>query len=170
MDKAQEVNKAYAPYSRFGGRSPSSANGTVVLGNNQEKCGISSRTVRGTCCCISCGCQLPQWTILWPLPSLLGHNAKQTKFRFPPCQACRQALAEYEITKKDIALYFMGETGKVVKAHSIKSLFPFVIWFVRIFKFSNSTTFSVLFVNSGFIEVSNTYFCVSCSFRTNNHC
>ncbi|MEH6705673.1 MAG: cytidine deaminase, partial [Galbibacter orientalis] len=43
----------------------------------------------------------------------------------PPCGACRQSMFEYEENQKaPIALYFMGETGKVVKADSIKDLLP----------------------------------------------
>ena len=42
-----------------------------------------------------------------------------------PCGACRQSLAEYEVNQKSpIAVYFMGETGQVVKALSVKDLLP----------------------------------------------
>ena len=45
----------------------------------------------------------------------------------PPCGACRQALAEYEVKQDNpIAIYFMGETGKVVKAASVRDLLPLV--------------------------------------------
>ena len=45
----------------------------------------------------------------------------------PPCGACRQVLAEYEV-KQDpsIEVYFMGETGKVMKANSVKDLLPLI--------------------------------------------
>jgi len=47
--------------------------------------------------------------------------------RVPPCGACRQALVEYEVKQeKPIEIYFMGETGKVVKAESVKDLLPLV--------------------------------------------
>jgi cytidine deaminase len=43
----------------------------------------------------------------------------------PPCGACRQSIAEYEIKQDEpIAIYFMGATGKIVLAHSIKDLLP----------------------------------------------
>ncbi|RYD94074.1 MAG: cytidine deaminase, partial [Sphingobacteriales bacterium] len=44
-----------------------------------------------------------------------------------PCGACRQSIAEYEL-KQDlpIAIWFMGETGKVYKSDSLKNLLPMV--------------------------------------------
>jgi len=43
-----------------------------------------------------------------------------------PCGACRQTLSEYEINQKDpIEIYFMGETGKIVRTDSLLSLLPF---------------------------------------------
>ena len=45
----------------------------------------------------------------------------------PPCGACRQVLAEYEVKQEpSIEIYFMGETGKVVKANSVKDLLPLI--------------------------------------------
>ena len=42
-----------------------------------------------------------------------------------PCGACRQSLAEYEQKQKSpIAVYFMGETGKIVKVASVMDLLP----------------------------------------------
>jgi len=43
----------------------------------------------------------------------------------PPCGACRQAISEYEL-KQDapIEIYFMGASGKVVKADSLSDLLP----------------------------------------------
>jgi len=45
----------------------------------------------------------------------------------PPCGACRQVIAEYEIKQdQPIAIYFMAEKGKVIKVDSIKTLLPLV--------------------------------------------
>jgi len=45
----------------------------------------------------------------------------------PPCGACRQALVEYEVKQKEaIELYFMGETGEVMKAASVAEILPLV--------------------------------------------
>ena len=44
----------------------------------------------------------------------------------PPCGACRQSIAEYEL-KQDypIEIYFMGESGVIYKSDSLKNLLPF---------------------------------------------
>jgi len=43
----------------------------------------------------------------------------------PPCGACRQAIAEYEIKQESpIEIYFMGETGQVLKSNSLANLLP----------------------------------------------
>jgi len=45
----------------------------------------------------------------------------------PPCGACRQALVEYEVKQEsEIIVYFMGESGQVMKANSIKDLLPLI--------------------------------------------
>ena len=51
---------------------------------------------------------------------IAGSIHNQTTSPIPPCGACRQSIAEYEV-KQDtpIEIYFMGETGKVVKSNSI---------------------------------------------------
>jgi cytidine deaminase len=56
-----------------------------------------------------------------------GSKSKQTMVPIPPCGACRQAISEYEV-KQDapIEIYFMGETGKVVKSNSLANLLPLV--------------------------------------------
>ena len=44
-----------------------------------------------------------------------------------PCGSCRQAIAEYEIKQEQpIEIYFMGETGNVIKADSIAALLPLI--------------------------------------------
>jgi cytidine deaminase len=43
----------------------------------------------------------------------------------PPCGACRQSISEYEIKQEaPIEIYFMGQTGKVVKVSSLSDLLP----------------------------------------------
>jgi cytidine deaminase len=54
-----------------------------------------------------------------------GSKSKQTIEPIPPCGSCRQSISEYEV-KQDapIEIYFMGETGKVVKSNSFANLLP----------------------------------------------
>ena len=56
-----------------------------------------------------------------------GSKKNKTTNPIPPCGACRQAIAEYEV-KQDtpIEIYFMGETGKVAKSNSLANLLPLV--------------------------------------------
>ncbi len=52
---------------------------------------------------------------------------QQTLKPIPPCGACRQAIAEYEIKQDNpIEIYFMGVKGKVVKSKSLANLLPLV--------------------------------------------
>jgi cytidine deaminase len=54
-----------------------------------------------------------------------GSRVNQTITPIPPCGACRQAIAEYEVKQESpIEIYFMGETGKVVKSNSLANLLP----------------------------------------------
>jgi len=56
-----------------------------------------------------------------------GSKMKQTTSPIPPCGACRQAIAEYEVKQNaPIEIYFMGETGKVVKSDSLANLLPLI--------------------------------------------
>ena len=53
-------------------------------------------------------------------------ESNQTTAPIPPCGACRQSIAEYEIRQdQDIEIYFMGEIGAVYKSNSLKNLLPF---------------------------------------------
>ena len=56
-----------------------------------------------------------------------GSKKNKTTNPIPPCGACRQTIAEYEV-KQDtpIEIYFMGETGKVAKSNSLANLLPLV--------------------------------------------
>ena len=52
---------------------------------------------------------------------------KLTDKPIPPCGACRQAIAEYELKQdQDIEIYFMGATGRVAKSDSLSNLLPFI--------------------------------------------
>jgi cytidine deaminase len=54
-------------------------------------------------------------------------DTNQTTAPIPPCGACRQSIAEYEIKQETpIEIYFMGEIGAVYKSDSLKNLLPFM--------------------------------------------
>ncbi|WP_300434297.1 cytidine deaminase [Christiangramia sp.] len=126
MKKAVEVREnAYAPYSRFKvGAAILLENGEVVVGSNQENASYPSGLCAERTAVYAAGAQHPNIRIL-----KIAITARSLKHKVvspvPPCGACRQALAEYEVKQEEpIELYFMGETGKVVKAESIKDLLP----------------------------------------------
>lgn len=128
MQKAVEVrDNAYAPYSNFKvGASVMLENDEIVVGSNQENASYPSGLCAERTAVYSAGARFPDVRIL-----KIAISAKSLRHKVvspvPPCGACRQALVEYEVKQEEpIELYFMGETGKVVKADSVKDLLPLV--------------------------------------------
>ncbi|MCM4157472.1 cytidine deaminase [Gramella sp. AN32] len=128
MHKAIEVrNNAYAPYSQFKvGAAVQLANGEMILGSNQENASYPSGLCAERTAVYAAGANYPNEKV-----KAIAISAKSMKHRIispvPPCGACRQALVEYEVKQDEaIELYFMGETGKVIKADSVKDLLPLV--------------------------------------------
>ncbi|NNK86796.1 MAG: cytidine deaminase, partial [Flavobacteriaceae bacterium] len=61
------------------------------------------------------------------LAIIAGSRNKDTNNPVPPCGACRQAIAEYELNQgSPIEIYFTGEFGEVVKSDSIANLLPLI--------------------------------------------
>ena len=128
MHKAIETRKnAYAPYSKFSvGAALLLENGQVITGNNQENASYPSGLCAERTAIYYAGAQFPDVKIL-KMAITAGCQIHQTVTPIPPCGACRQAIAEYEV-KQDlpIEIYFMGETGKVVKSDSLANLLPLI--------------------------------------------
>jgi|TARA_R110002020_G_scaffold474772_3_gene707234 cytidine deaminase len=128
MHKAQEAReKAYAPYSRFKvGAALALANGVVVTGNNQENAAFPSGLCAERVAAFHSGAEYPGVTFE-SMALTVRSLQKEVTTPTPPCGACRQSLAEYEVNQQSpIAIYFMGESGKVVKAHAVKDLLPLI--------------------------------------------
>lgn len=128
MQEAIDVREnAYAPYSSFKvGAAILLENNEVVVGSNQENASYPSGLCAERTAVYAAGAKYPHSRIL-----KIAITAKSLRHKVvspvPPCGACRQALVEYEVKQEEpIELYFMGETGKVVKAESIKDLLPLV--------------------------------------------
>ncbi|MDD7886355.1 cytidine deaminase [Flavivirga sp. 57AJ16] len=128
MQKAFEAREnAYAPYSSFNvGAALLMDNGEIITGNNQENASYPSGLCAERTAIYYAGSQYPKGKILQMAISA-GSKNNTTNKPIPPCGACRQAIAEYEI-KQDapIAIYFMGATGKVAKSNSLVNLLPLV--------------------------------------------
>ncbi len=118
-------DNAYAPYSEFlVGAALLLENGEVILGNNQENACYPSGLCAERTAIYYAGANFPGVPVL-----KMALCAKSLKYQLltptPPCGACRQAIGEYELKqKKPIEIYFMGETGKVVKSKSLVNLLP----------------------------------------------
>lgn len=128
MNKAQQArDHAYAPYSRFKvGAALQMDNGEVVIGNNQENAAYPSGLCAERVAVFHAGAIYPDMPIT-ALAICVKSLEKVIHTPTPPCGACRQSLAEYEARQQTpMAVYFMGEEGAVVKAHSMADLLPLV--------------------------------------------
>ncbi|MDC8005640.1 cytidine deaminase [Aureisphaera galaxeae] len=128
MDKAHEARKnAYAPYSHFQvGAAILLDSGEVVTGNNQENAAFPSGLCAERVAAFHAGATYPNAKFT-AMALTAGSLKQETKVPIPPCGACRQSLAEYEVKQEaPIPIYFMGASGKVVKAQSVKDLLPLI--------------------------------------------
>lgn len=128
MIKAIEArSRAYAPYSNFSvGAALLLDNGEVITGNNQENASYPSGLCAERTAIYYAGSQFPNSKVV-RMAITAGSKMKQTTSPIPPCGACRQAIAEYEVKQNaPIEIYFMGETGKVVKSDSLANLLPLI--------------------------------------------
>lgn len=116
---------AYAPYSRFNvGAAILLDNGEVVSGSNQENASYPSGLCAERTAIYYAGAKYPNARILKMALSASSLN-QVTDTPIPPCGACRQAIAEYEIKQEQpIEIYFMGAKGKVAKSNSLANLLP----------------------------------------------
>ncbi|MBD3864418.1 MAG: cytidine deaminase [Olleya marilimosa] len=128
MSKASEArNNAYAPYSKFSvGAAILLDNGEIVTGSNQENASYPSGLCAERTAIYYAGAKYPKAKFV-KMAIIAGSQIHPTLTPIPPCGACRQAIAEYEV-KQDIPieLFFMGETGKVVRSNSLANLLPLI--------------------------------------------
>lgn len=126
MHKAQQVREsAYAPYSRFRvGAALRLASGEIVMGSNQENAAFPSGLCAERVAVYSAGANFPNKTITALAITVRAESRKVTE-AIAPCGACRQSLAEYEQKQNSpMAIYFMGETGNIIKVASVADLLP----------------------------------------------
>ena len=118
-------DNAYAPYSKFKvGAAILLENNEIVAGSNQENASYPSGLCAERTAIFYAGTKYPNAKIL-VMALTASSNNQVTDKPIPPCGACRQAIAEYEI-KQDypIEIYFMGAMGKVIKSNSLANLLP----------------------------------------------
>ncbi|WP_029035428.1 cytidine deaminase [Salinimicrobium terrae] len=128
MKKAIEAReKSYSPYSQFKvGAAILLENGEVVTGSNQENASYPAGLCAERTVIFYAGAKYPGIKMLKMVVTARSEN-HPVEVPTPPCGSCRQAIAEYEVKQEQpIEIFFMGEKGKVVKAHSISDLLPLI--------------------------------------------
>ena len=120
-------NNAYSPYSNFNvGAAILLDNNETIIGSNQENASYPSGLCAERTAIYYAGAKFPNSKMLKIAISASSQNQLTTQ-PIPPCGACRQAIAEYEIKQSlSIEIYFMGAEGKVVKSKSLANLLPLV--------------------------------------------
>lgn len=126
MQKAIAFRKqAYAPYSNFQvGVALLLENGVVVRGSNQENAAYPSGLCAERVAIFYAGSNYPDIKIEKIFISASSFD-RDLESPIPPCGACRQSIAEYEIKQESpIQLFFMGAKGEIVKSDSLSDLLP----------------------------------------------
>ncbi len=126
MNDAIKIREsAYAPYSNFSvGAAFLLANGEVITGNNQENAAYPSGMCAERVAVWQAASRYPDVKINVIAITACSKNNPVTK-PVAPCGACRQTLSEYEIKQEvPIEIYFMGETGQIIKTDSLHDLLP----------------------------------------------
>ncbi|NPA43045.1 MAG: cytidine deaminase [Chlorobi bacterium] len=117
--------QAYAPYSRFRvGAALLLDDGTVVTANNQENAAFPSGMCAERIAVWYAGARYPG-RVMRKLFISARSETRTVDRPVPPCGACRQAIAEYEIKQNSpIEIWFAGETGKIWRSPSLENLLP----------------------------------------------
>lgn len=119
------LNKAHAPYSQFFvGAAVLLEDGTVVTGNNQENAAYPSGLCAERVAVFYASSQYPTKKII-----AIAISAKSVHLPLnipvPPCGACRQSMAEYEVKfNEPIRLIMSGESGEIFISPSVANLLP----------------------------------------------
>lgn len=126
MNKAQQArDSAYAPYSNFKvGAAIRLTSGEITIGSNQENAAYPSGLCAERVAIFHTGALFPNKEIK---AMAISASSPSQILNEPigPCGACRQSMAEYEQKQESpIAVYFMGETGKIVKVNKVMDLLP----------------------------------------------
>jgi|SRR5690554_1849636 len=126
MKRAQQIrDTAYAPYSNFSvGAAILLDSGEITVGSNQENAAYPSGLCAERVAVFHCGAVFPNQSMVAMAITAKSLN-HQLNEPIGPCGSCRQSLSEYEQKQKSpIAIYFMGETGSIIKVASVKDLLP----------------------------------------------
>ncbi|MEO6303862.1 MAG: cytidine deaminase [Bacteroidia bacterium] len=126
LDAAKaSLKSAYAPYSGFNvGAAVLLEDGTIITGNNQENAAYPSGLCAERVAVFYASSIHPTKKIIAIAISATSKDQK-INVPVPPCGACRQSIAEYEIKfDKAIRLIMAGESGEVFISPSVSNLLP----------------------------------------------
>lgn len=125
INKAKEqVNKAYAPYSRFHvGAAIELENGEIFAGSNQENSAYPSGLCAERVAMFYANAQFPDVPVK-TIAIAAFTNDKFLQYPITPCGSCRQVLLETEIRyNKNITILLYG-TEEVYLIENVKQLLP----------------------------------------------
>lgn len=119
------ISNAYAPYSGFNvGAAVLLEDGTIITGNNQENAAYPSGLCAERVAVFYASSQHPTKKVIAIAISATSID-QSINIPVPPCGACRQALAEYEIKfETPLRLIMGGESGEVFISPSVSNLLP----------------------------------------------
>ena len=119
------MEDAYAPYSDFNvGAAILLENGKIITGNNQENAAYPSGLCAERVAIFYASSQFPSVKIT-AIAITASSNNQKVNVPVPPCGACRQAMAEYEIKfSNSIRLIMAGQSGEVFISPSVSNLLP----------------------------------------------
>ncbi|MDP3558520.1 MAG: cytidine deaminase [Bacteroidota bacterium] len=125
LEAKKALINAYAPYSNFKvGAAVLFEDGKIITGNNQENAAYPSGLCAERVAIFYASSQYPDKKIIAIAVSVKSKN-QIINSPVPPCGACRQALAEYEIKfDSPIRLIMAGEDGEVFISPSVSNLLP----------------------------------------------
>ncbi len=128
MKEAMQARaNAYAPYSNFTvGCALLLENGVTIQGNNQENAAYPSGLCAERVAIFAAGANYPGIAVVQMAITASPIDDSFEK-PVPPCGACRQSIAEYELRQEQpIEIYFMGAQGTVARANSLSDLLPLI--------------------------------------------
>jgi cytidine deaminase len=114
-EAGRAAGHAYAPYSHFRvGAAARLANGSVVMGNNQENASFPAGLCAERVMLATISSTHPGVAIDTIAITSLKPNGDPGDHPISPCGICRQSLQEYQYqTKKNIRLVLGGPKGKI---------------------------------------------------------
>lgn len=119
------AENAYAPFSKFKvGAALRMSDDSVFVGSNQENVAYPSGLCAERVALFAASAQHPDLTIKTLAVVTQSHEILEAPI--PPCGACRQVMAEYEIKQKQPIRILLVGVKEVIELESTLDLLPLV--------------------------------------------